>query len=99
MDIKQVEAIDLITNDMGENIIHLHSGNTERFFVGMVEYPSSEHDYVSLTGKEITHFMKVDAIRLSKEKLQMDLMTYFSNVSQYNITFSKSVIWWVYSRS
>ena len=99
MEQNQVDMVDMITNEMGENIIHLQVGELDRFFIGLIELPSNNDFYMSLTGKEVTTFFKVESIRKSKEVLKMDIMTFLANTGQYTVKFNTTTAWWIYARS
>jgi len=99
MEKNQVELLEMIVNEIGENIINIKTGSESRFFIGIVETPTKEDYFVALNGKEISTFFKVESIRKTKEVLKMEILTYLSNVGSYSIKFNPNTEWYVYARS
>ena len=98
MNAKQNELMNLITTQMGETVIQVVQENDERFFVGSVETPFGDQDFVQIIGKEISSFFGSSAMMKPAEQVKIDLNTFMANTEPMTIKTSSNSKWWSYSR-
>jgi len=98
MNQKQVELTSLIVNEMGETLCQVGEGNEARFYLGSVETPFGDQNFVVITGKEITSFFGASAMMKPTTQIKLDITTFTANTSPIVVKCSANSKWWCYSR-
>ena len=57
MNANQYKLVELIISEVGGNVIQLNSGEEPRYFMGVIQTPTKEDNYLLIDGYEITSLM------------------------------------------
>ena len=96
MKANEYKLIELIIREVGGNIIQIADGDTNRFFMGVLQTPTKEDNYLLIDGYDITNLMDV-LLKKDAKDAKIEIIKHCADVNSIKIKCNNTVQWYCYT--
>ncbi len=97
MNANQYKLVELIISEVGGNVIQLNSGEEPRYFMGVIQTPTKEDNYLLIDGYEITSLMGI-LLQKDAKDAKLEIIKHCADAQAIKIKCNNTIDWFCYTK-